>query len=235
MVLRFVDDGDMCIPTSTAASSSSSLSSSSSSAAKSDASSALETPAYELINHRRPRVCQILAALSFGAISCDGPALCGMLNGMLTNCQGKAGDYHGADGRWPQVCCVTCDGASKNIAALDFICDTSAGSMMTGADFTHVLCFAHCLNNAGDKIGFNTCDVFWNGFINLMSRSNGAQIIWKQYTGKTFKKHSKTRWFSKLQILRDCHKYVFNFIYCMKKFALFFFFTDISFCFFFLL
>ena len=196
MVLRYVDDGDLVTATSSSSSSSS--------------SSPGPASYFNLINERPPKVCQRVCALSMDAFSLDAPAQVGMLNGMLTQCQGRHSSsiaMHGAAGSWSKIKAVMSDGVSTNIKALQLLRQTGTNTMNIGAEFTNILCFAHMFSNAGKEIGFSILNEFWNSIINLFSRSDKAKGIWKEVTNQSWKTHSETRWWSSFIILRAVHRH----------------------------
>ena len=70
-----------------------------------------------------------------------------------------------------------------------------------------VTCFSHTIDNVGKHFEFRVQDKFimyWNA---MFSNSPAVRLAWKDRTGKAVGSHSKTRWWSQFEIMKQVFEY----------------------------
>ncbi len=66
-----------------------------------------------------------------------------------------------------------------------------------------VRCFSHTLDLVGDKFKTPLLASFCSYWISLFAHSPKSKMLWKNQTGKSVASYSKTRWWSKWEILHQ--------------------------------
>ena len=92
------------------------------------------------------------------------------------------------------------DGASVNGAALRQL-------MFFYQKLFDVVCFSHTIDNVGSHFQFQILDLFSRYWIGMFSHSFNACLIWRERTGKSIRKFSNTRWWSKWEVLNQVVDY----------------------------
>lgn len=64
-------------------------------------------------------------------------------------------------------------------------------------------CFSHTLDNAGSKIATPVLSEFMISCVSLFSHSPKARLAWVTCTGIAIKTYSKTRWWSKWEMIKQ--------------------------------
>ena len=64
-------------------------------------------------------------------------------------------------------------------------------------------CFLHALDHVGDKFQTPVLESFCSSWIMLFSHSSKSKCLWKELTGKSIVTHSKTRWWSRWQVMHQ--------------------------------
>ncbi len=64
-------------------------------------------------------------------------------------------------------------------------------------------CFAHTIDLVGEKFRTPHLNEFLCAWINLFSHSPKARLTWRAQTGRAMKSHSKTRWWSRWEIVNQ--------------------------------
>ena len=75
-----------------------------------------------------------------------------------------------------------------------------------GVIFPHVLdlrCFSHTLDLAGDRFETPTLSNFTSHWVSLFSHNPKTRALWKEQTGTSMKMCSKTRWWSKWEVIHQ--------------------------------
>ena len=63
-------------------------------------------------------------------------------------------------------------------------------------------CFSHTLNLVGDK--FSTRSLLLHGLVDQsFSHSPKSMLLWKERTGQVYQGYSATRWWSKLEVMKQ--------------------------------
>ena len=80
-----------------------------------------------------------------------------------------------------------------------------------GVILPHVLdvrCFSHTLYLVGDRFETPTLSNFISHWVSLFSHSPKTSALWKEQTGTSMKMFSKTRWWSKWEVIiwNNCNK-----------------------------
>ena len=88
------------------------------------------------------------------------------------------------------------DGASVNEAGLRQV-------MFFFPNILNVICFSHTIDNVGKHFEFSVLDTFSRCWNTMFSLSPAARLLWKTRTGTAMRLHSKTRWWSKWQVLNQ--------------------------------
>ena len=86
------------------------------------------------------------------------------------------------------------DGASVNEAGLRQV-------MFFFPNILNVICFSHTIDNVGKHFKFSVLDTFSRSWNTMFSLSPAARLLWKTRTGTAMKLHSKTRWWSKWEVV----------------------------------
>ncbi len=86
------------------------------------------------------------------------------------------------------------DGASVNDIAMDVV-------KIIYPKVMDVRCFSHTLDLVGDKFKTPLLASFCSFWISLFAHSPKSKMLWKNQTGKSVASYSKTRWWSKWEIL----------------------------------
>ena len=92
------------------------------------------------------------------------------------------------------------DGASVNGAALRQL-------MFFYQKLFDVVCFSHTIDNVGSHFQFQILDLFSRYWIGMFSHSFNACLIWRERTGKSIRKFSNTRWWSKWEVINQVVDY----------------------------
>ena len=66
-------------------------------------------------------------------------------------------------------------------------------------------CFSHTINHVGERMHTPTLNEFMTSLISLFSRSPKAKLIWRSQTGIPIVSYSTTRWWSKLELIKQVH------------------------------
>lgn len=66
-------------------------------------------------------------------------------------------------------------------------------------------CFSHTTDHIGEKMRTPVLDEFSKGWISILSRSPKARLSWRSRTGISPRSYSPTRWWSRLEVLRQLH------------------------------
>ncbi len=88
------------------------------------------------------------------------------------------------------------DGASANGVAMDVV-------KIIYPKIMDVRCFSHTLDLVGDKFKTPLLASFCSYWISLFAHSPKSKMLWKNQTGKSVASYSKTRWWSKWEILHQ--------------------------------
>lgn len=88
------------------------------------------------------------------------------------------------------------DGASVNEAGLSQV-------MFFFPKVLNVICFSHTIDNVGKHFEFSVLDTFSRCWNTLFSFSPAAWMLWKTRTGTAMQLLSKTRWWSKWEVLNQ--------------------------------
>ncbi len=64
-------------------------------------------------------------------------------------------------------------------------------------------CFSHTVDLLGDKFNISTLDDFISAWIQSFSHSHKSRLLWKERTGKSVKTLSKTRWWSRWEVIEE--------------------------------
>ena len=88
------------------------------------------------------------------------------------------------------------DGASVNEAGLRQV-------MFFFPNIFNVICFSHTIDNVGKHFEFSVLDTFSRCWNTMFSLSPAARLLWKTRTGTAMRLHSKTRWWSKWEVLNQ--------------------------------
>ena len=64
-------------------------------------------------------------------------------------------------------------------------------------------CFSHTIDHVGEKFKCSTLTEFITLWISLFSHSPKAKMLWKSRTGQSMASYSKTRWWSKWEIIKQ--------------------------------
>ena len=64
-------------------------------------------------------------------------------------------------------------------------------------------CFAHTLDHVGEKFSTPVLSEFISLWINLFSHSPKRRLIWKIQTEKAMQSYSKTRWWSRFEVMHQ--------------------------------
>uniref|UniRef100_A0A1X7T065 DUF659 domain-containing protein n=1 Tax=Amphimedon queenslandica TaxID=400682 RepID=A0A1X7T065_AMPQE len=67
----------------------------------------------------------------------------------------------------------------------------------------NVGCFSHTIDHVGEKFKTPTLDEFVTAWITLFSHSPKAKLAWRTQTGKAVKTFSKTRWWSRWEVVNQ--------------------------------
>ena len=70
-----------------------------------------------------------------------------------------------------------------------------------------VTCFSHMIDNVGKHFEFRVLDkliMYWTA---MFSNSPTVRLAWKDRTGKAMRSHSKTRWWSQFEIMKQVFEY----------------------------
>ena len=86
------------------------------------------------------------------------------------------------------------DGASINEAGLRQV-------MFFFPNILNVICFSHTSDNVGKYFKFSVLETFSRSWNTMFSLSPAARLLWKTRTGTAMKLHSKTRWWSKWEVV----------------------------------
>ena len=86
------------------------------------------------------------------------------------------------------------DGASVNEAGLRQV-------MFFFPNILNVISFSHTIDNVGKHFKFSVLDTFSRSWNTMFSLSPAARLLWKTRTGTAMKLHSKTRWWSKWEVV----------------------------------
>ena len=70
-----------------------------------------------------------------------------------------------------------------------------------------VTCFSHTIDNVGKHFEFRVLDKFIMYWIAMFSNSPAVRLAWKDRTGKAMHSHSKTRWWSQFEIMKQVFEY----------------------------
>ena len=92
------------------------------------------------------------------------------------------------------------DGAAVNHAALEQV----------KFFFPHVqeiTCFSHTIDNVGKHFEFRILDRFSQLWVSMFSHSAAVRLAWKTRTGTAMKTYSKTRWWSKWEVMKQVLEY----------------------------
>ena len=66
-------------------------------------------------------------------------------------------------------------------------------------------CFSHTLDHVGERFNTPVLHEFSRLWIALFSRSPKARLAWKSFCGRPVPTYSKTRWWSKWEVIRKIH------------------------------
>lgn len=92
------------------------------------------------------------------------------------------------------------DGASVNGAAIRQL-------LFFYPNIMDVVCFSHTIDNVGSHFVFRVLDIFFRYWVSLFAHSFNANLLWRERTGQAMKSHSKTRWWSKWEVLKLVSEY----------------------------
>ena len=70
-----------------------------------------------------------------------------------------------------------------------------------------VTCFSHTIDNVGKHFEFRGLDKFIMYWTAMFSNSPAVRLAWKDRTGKAMRSHSKTRWWSQFEIMKQVFEY----------------------------
>ena len=70
-------------------------------------------------------------------------------------------------------------------------------------DVFDVGCFSHTMDHVGDRFHTPTLDVFVSAWMMLFSHSPKARLCWSARTGRAVKSFSKTRWWSRWEVVNQ--------------------------------
>lgn len=68
-----------------------------------------------------------------------------------------------------------------------------------------VSCFSHTLDHVGGKVESEELDAFVSSWVQLFSHSPKSRLEWKSLTGVNMRSYSKTRWWSKFEVMVQLH------------------------------
>ena len=71
---------------------------------------------------------------------------------------------------------------------------------------TDIGCLSHTLDLVGGKFKLTTANLFVTLWISLFAHSPKVQALWKLKTGKAMSSYSKTRWWSRWEVMAQVHK-----------------------------
>lgn len=132
---------------------------------------------------------QRLASLKLSAKSMTGEQVAHTLLSVLSICyQVKPHD----------VIAVMRDRASVNDCAVRSIRPLYTNLMDIG-------CFSHTLDHVGGRVKADDLKLFIEHWVGLFSHSCKLRLEWKDKTGKAIRTYSKTRWWSKWQVMEQVH------------------------------
>lgn len=94
------------------------------------------------------------------------------------------------------ILAVSCDEASVNIAALNVV-------SILWQNTIRITCWAHMIDRLGEKFDCAHADEFMDLWRGMFGRSPKACLAWKTLNGVNIKKHSKTRWWSWWECVRQ--------------------------------
>ena len=92
------------------------------------------------------------------------------------------------------------DGSSVNTAALRTF-------KMLYNDLLSITCFSHTIDCTGKLFDTPTLDVFVQWWSSLFAHISATKLRWKERTGHAMKSFSRTRWWSKWEMIRDILTY----------------------------
>ena len=72
--------------------------------------------------------------------------------------------------------------------------------------YPHMLdigCYSHTIDHVGEKFKTPTLDMFGKYWISLFAHSPQARLLWRDRTGQSVKTYSKTRWWSRFEVLKQ--------------------------------
>ena len=102
------------------------------------------------------------------------------------------------------------DGASVNSVAMRTV----------GVILPHILdlrCFSHTLDLAGDRFETPMLSNFISHWVSLFSHNPKTHALWEEQTGTSMKMFSKTRWWSKWEVIHQVMKHLeMCFPFCNK-------------------
>lgn len=88
------------------------------------------------------------------------------------------------------------DGASVNSVAMRTV-------SIVYSDVLDIRCFSHTLDLVGSKFKTPTLSIFTSLWISLFSHSPKTKALWKEQTGKPMATFSKTRWWSRWEVMQQ--------------------------------
>ena len=88
------------------------------------------------------------------------------------------------------------DGASVNEAGLRQV-------MFFFPNILNVICFSHTIDDVGKHFEFSVLDTFSRCWNTMFSLSPAVRLLWTTRTGTAMRLHSKTRWWSKWEVLNQ--------------------------------
>ncbi len=94
------------------------------------------------------------------------------------------------------ILAATRDGASVNSCAMRTV-------KVVYPQLIDIRCFSHTLDLVGDKFNAPVLTTFISYWISLFSHSPKTKSLWKTETGKAMASFSKTRWWSKWEIMQN--------------------------------
>ena len=68
---------------------------------------------------------------------------------------------------------------------------------------TDLLCSSHTLQHTGEHLQLTTVEEFLSPWLSLVSHSHTPRLLWERVTGSSMKSFSKTRWWSRWEIMKD--------------------------------
>ena len=88
------------------------------------------------------------------------------------------------------------DRASNNTVAMSTV-------KVLYPDILDVGCFSHTLDHVGETFSTPTLNEFVTNWLTLFAHSPKARLAWKSRTGKSVKSYSKTRWWSRWEVIEQ--------------------------------